>query len=132
MCDLHSPPHWQCSLHSWRCQTHCLQWLTLVLQQPPAAGPFCPDRPAALSGPHRASQRRSTTKILSGDRQRACRPTEDRRKVTEGQRLENRSEGQAERGTTSLMLTSASTYWRPFWMMLMRAAGGTRAPLMLD
>lgn len=33
---------------------------------------------------------------------------------------------------TSLMLTSASTYCRPFWMMEMRAAGGTRAPLMLD
>lgn len=30
------------------------------------------------------------------------------------------------------MLTSASTYCRPFWMMEMRAAGGTRAPLMLD
>lgn len=33
---------------------------------------------------------------------------------------------------TSFMLTSASTYCRPFWMMLIRAAGGTRAPLMLD
>lgn len=33
---------------------------------------------------------------------------------------------------TSLMLTSASTYCRPFCMMEMRAAGGTRAPLMLD
>jgi len=30
------------------------------------------------------------------------------------------------------MLTSASTYCRPFWMMLMRAAGGTSAPLMFD
>ena len=30
------------------------------------------------------------------------------------------------------MLTSASTYCRPFWMMEMRAAGGTSAPLMLD
>lgn len=30
------------------------------------------------------------------------------------------------------MLTSASTYCRPFCMMEMRAAGGTRAPLMLD
>lgn len=30
------------------------------------------------------------------------------------------------------MLTSASTYCRPFWMMEMRAAGGTRAPLMFD
>ena len=33
---------------------------------------------------------------------------------------------------TSLMLTSASTYCRPFWMMEMSAAGGTKAPLMLD
>lgn len=33
---------------------------------------------------------------------------------------------------TSLMLTSASTYCRPFWMMEMSAAGGTRAPLMFD
>lgn len=30
------------------------------------------------------------------------------------------------------MLTSASTYCRPFWIMEMRAAGGTRAPLMFD
>lgn len=132
MCVLHSPLHWQCSRHSWCCSPHCPLWLTLVLQQPPAAGPFCPGRPAASSGPRRASQRRSETKILSGDHQTACRPTEDRRKVTEEQRLENGRKGRVGRSTTSLMLTSASTYWRPFWMMLMRAAGGTRAPLMLD
>lgn len=33
---------------------------------------------------------------------------------------------------TSLMLISASTYWSPFCRMEMRAAGGTRVPLMLD
>ena len=32
---------------------------------------------------------------------------------------------------TSPMLISASVYWRPFWTMLMSAAGGTRAPFML-
>lgn len=33
---------------------------------------------------------------------------------------------------TSPMLISASVYCRPFMMMLRRAAGGTKAPLMLD
>ena len=33
---------------------------------------------------------------------------------------------------TSLMLISASTYWRPFCRMEIRAAGGTSVPLMLD
>ncbi len=33
---------------------------------------------------------------------------------------------------TSLMLISASTYWRPFCRTEMRAAGGTRVPLMFD
>lgn len=33
---------------------------------------------------------------------------------------------------TSLMLISASTYWSPFCRMEMRAAGGTRVPLMFD
>lgn len=56
----------------------------------------------------------------------------NRRKVREEHRQEKRRKGKAERSTTSLMLTSASTYWRPFWMMLIRAAGGTRAPLILD
>lgn len=33
---------------------------------------------------------------------------------------------------TSPMLISASVYCNPFWSILSRAAGGTRAPLMLD
>lgn len=33
---------------------------------------------------------------------------------------------------TSLRLISASVYWSPFCMMLSRAAGGTKAPFILD
>lgn len=33
---------------------------------------------------------------------------------------------------TSAMLISASVYCRPFWMIDRRAAGGTKAPFMLD
>ena len=35
-------------------------------------------------------------------------------------------------GPTSLILISASTYCKPFCIMEMSAAGGTRAPFMLD
>lgn len=33
---------------------------------------------------------------------------------------------------TSAILISASVYWRPFWMILSKAAGGTIEPLMLE
>lgn len=32
---------------------------------------------------------------------------------------------------SSAIEISASVYWRPFWMMLKRAAGGTSDPFML-
>ena len=53
--------------------------------------------------------------------------------------LTERRERERERGRererereTSAMLTSASTYWRPFCRTEMRAPGGMVEPLMLD
>lgn len=130
---LRSPLRWQCSLRSWCSQWCCLLLLMLVPRPPPAAGPFCPDKPAASSERHPASLRRWGTTTRWAARQTACRPAE-KRSLWDEERPEacRRAALLGHPFLTSLMLTSASTYCRPFWMMLMRAAGGTRAPLMLD